>query len=299
MKWLLIEKFIPSDDKFVLDAIHGVGGKGKYTPTSDFIKSAYMKLNDMFFDNRLPTDIEFKVEKHIEDDAAGRTNADDNDSGDGIDINYVSLNGSLMKSPHSWIETIVHEMIHIEELITYPERFIGKKYDKHGDWFLDRAKEFKRFGLNIGENDMDYDIVMTTDYEDVIKSAKDIIKNSIFILLGKNPIYGTDSMIKVTKDDKELVLHRLKELGCQSITLLKTDNLNAARLPNIEFSEIGEHEFRMSKNFIATYGPFENVETIDLSKVPLVESSPIKRKLGQWRDIVITVDTDGRRHYRT
>ena len=149
------------------------------------------------------------------------------------------------------------------------------------------------------EKDMDCDIVMTTDNEDVIKSAEDAVKNSIFILLGKNPIYGTDSMIKVAKDDKESALQRLKELGCQSVALLKTDNLNAARLPNIEFSEIGEHEFRMSKKFIATYGPFEDVETVDLSKVPLVESSPIKRKLGQWRDIVITIGPDGRRHYRT
>lgn len=299
MKWLLLEEFIPSDDKFVLDAIHGIGDKGKYTPTTDFLKSAYAKLNDMFFDGRLPVGIGFKVERDIKDGAAGRTNADDNDTGDGIDINYVSLNETLMKSPHSWIETIVHEMIHIEELITYPERFIGKKYDMHGEWFLDRAKWFKKVGLNVGEKDMDYDIVMTTDNEDVIKTAKDIIKNSIFILLGKNPIYGTDSMIKVAKEDKMSVLQRLKELGCKSVTLLKTKNLNAARLPDIEFSGIGEHEFRMDKKFIATYGPFEDVETIDLSKVPLVESSPIKRKLGQWRDVVITVGPDGRRHYQT
>ena len=65
MKWMLIEKFIPSDEKFILNAIHGVGDNIKYTPTVDFLKVAYLKLNNMFFNGQLPNDIEFKIEKEF------------------------------------------------------------------------------------------------------------------------------------------------------------------------------------------------------------------------------------------
>lgn len=296
MKWLLLEEFIPSDDKFVLDAIHGVGDNDKYTPTTKFLKSAYVKLNDMFFDGRLPNDIEFKVDRDTKDNASGRTNADDNDSGNGIDINYVSLNGTLMKSPHSWIETIVHEMIHIEELVTIPERFIGKKYDMHGEWFLDRAKEFSKVGLNIGEKDMDYNIVTSVDDEDIKKKHS----SELYLKIGYNPVTKLWQLLKIKAKDKDYALSYLKKEKYRLATIVKTDNLNAVRLSICDIDSFnGPTVFNMTDSFVKRYGPFEDVETIDLSKVPLVESSPIKRKLGQWRDIVITVGTDGRKHYQT
>ena len=108
MKWLLIEKFIPSDEKFVLNAIHGVSDSIKYTPTVDFLRAAYIKLNNMFFNDKLPNDIDFKIEKNLDDNGVGYTQAKDNYAENCIDIEYVSLNGTIIKTPHSWIETIIH-----------------------------------------------------------------------------------------------------------------------------------------------------------------------------------------------
>ena len=296
MKWLLIEKFIPSDEKFILDAIHGIKDNGKYTPTVDFLKAAYIKLNIMFFNGELPNDIEFKIEKNLDDNGAGHTQANDNYTENCIDIEYVSLNGTLMKSPHSWIETIIHEMIHVAEFIEHPEHFMHKSdYKKHGKWFMDKAKSFKKWGFDIGEKDMDIDIGTSEDDEDI----KTRYENFMFIGLGRNPVFDTEILVKVAKTDKDKALQALKQSGCRYVKILNTDNLNSTRLSSQSIQDILQRRTLEldDTEFNSKYGPFDEVETIDLTNLKVNESVVLEK--AHCQAITVTILPDGRRRYRT
>lgn len=274
MKWLLMEDFMPSDERFVYDAIQSSSNKGKYTPTVEFLKVAYSKLNNMFYNGKLPFEtIDFKIGRDLKDNVAGRTNADDNDTHGIFKINWVSLNGTLMKTPRSWIETIIHEMIHIDEFINHPEHFDKPKPDEHGEWFKKQANKFKKFGFNITIRDKS-DMKTSTDDEDI----KHKLDDCVFISFGENPITKEISMIKVSKRDKEYALDKLKEMGCVSATILQTQNLNASRLNNIDIDDVGEFQYNINAKFKQKYGPFSEVKTIDLTSTKFAENSSYK-----WR----------------
>lgn len=296
MKWLLIEKFIPSDEKFILDAIHGVKDNGRYTPTVDFLKEAYNKLNNMFFNGELPNDMEFKIEKNLDDNGAGHTQANDNYTENCIDIEYVSLNGTLMKSPHSWIETIIHEMIHVAEFTEHPEHFMHKSdYEKHGKWFMDKARSFKKWGFDIGEKDMDINIGTSEDDEDI----KARYENFMFIGLGRNPVFDTEILVKVEKTDKDKALQALKQMGCKSVKILNSDNLNSTRLPSQSIQDILQRKTLelYDTEFNSKYGPFDEVETIDLTNLKVNESMVLEKE--HRPAITVTILPDGRCRYRT
>ena len=296
MKWLLIEKFIPSDEKFILDAIHGVKDNGRYTPTVDFLKEAYNKLNNMFFNGELPNDMEFKIEKNLDDNGAGHTQANDNYTENCIDIEYVSLNGTLMKSPHSWIETIIHEMIHVAEFTEPPEHFMHKSdYEKHGKWFMDKARSFKKWGFDIGEKDMDINIGTSEDDEDI----KARYENFMFIGLGRNPVFDTEILVKVAKADKDKALQALKQIGCKSVKILNSDNLNSTRLPSQSIQDILQRKTLelYDTEFNSKYVPFDEVETIDLTNLKVNESMVLEKE--HRPAITVTILPDGRCRYRT
>lgn len=296
MKWILIEKFIPSDDKFVLDAIHGVGDKAKYTPTVDFLEAAYKKLNNMFFNGELPNDIDFKIENNLDDNGVGHAQANDNYTENCIDIEYVSLNGTIIKTPHSWIETIIHEMIHVAEFIEHPEHFMCKSdYEKHGKWFMDKARGFRKWGFNIGDKEMDKNIETSED-DDNIKTR---YENFMFIGLGRNPVFGTEILVKVAKTDKDKALQALKQKGCRSVKILNTDNLNSTRLSSQSIQDILQRRTLEldDTEFNSKYGPFDEVETIDLTKLNVNESA--MRSKTHRPAITVTILPDGRRRFRT
>ena len=260
MKWLLLEEFIPSDDKFVQQSIESDDcDDTKYTPTVEFLKSAYSKLNDMFLDGRLPKEgIEFKIDRDLKVGRAGCTNADDSTVKGHFKVNYISLNGTLMKTPRSWIETIIHEMIHVDDLINHPEHF-KRGYNEHKGWFEEQARKFEKYGFNVTEKDESD--MKTSEDDDRIKSNFD---NAMFLELGYNPVLCKTSILKISKRDKDAVLSQLKKRGCKSVKVLKTDNLNSTRLRNISKSSIGKRNYELDDDFDRKYGPFEEVETIDL-----------------------------------
>lgn len=296
MKWLLIEKFIPSDEKFILDAIHGVKDTDKYTPTVDFLKAVYIKLNNMFFNGELPNDIDFKIEKNLDDNGVGHTQANDNYTESCIDIEYVSLNGTLMKSPHSWIETIIHEMIHVAEFTEHPEHFMHKSdYEKHSKWFMDKAKSFKKWGFNIGDKEMDKN-VGTSEDDDNIKKRHE---NFMFIGLGRNSVFNTEILVKVAKTDKDKALQALKQRGCRSVKILNTDNLNSTRLSSQSIQDILQRRTLEldDTEFNSKYGPFDEVETIDLANLNVNESVVLEK--AHRPAITVTILPDGRRRFRT
>ena len=166
-------------------------------------------------------------------------------------------------------------------------------YEKHGKWFMDKAKSFKKFGFDIGEIEMDKNIGTSEDDEDI----KTKHEKSIFLKLGIIPIYNLDSLIKIAKKDKDDALAILKKLGCRKITLMKTNNLNAVRLANIDVSDIGERQYLMNDEFIDKYGPFEEIDTIDLTKMTINERTFHAKN--HRPAITVTILPDGRRRFRT
>ena len=291
MKWLLIEEYTPEDNGFIENAIRAQDSRKVYTPSVGFLKMSYRKLNKMFFDDNLPNNIEFKIETDVNDKNSGHTDADNNENPNKFNIHYISLNGTLMKSPHSWIETILHEMIHVDDFANHPEHFVDG-YNEHGDWFMKQARRLNKFGFDIVEKDMDKNTETTVDDD----SIKEKLEKSTFIVFGTHPISGISSLVKVDSEDKEDALMKFKQNGCKKVTIVKTKNLNSVRLKIMDISDIGEFQYNVTNEFDKRYGPFEEVETIDLTKIA---ESTDKGKNWMKSTMTVTKLPNGRLHIRT
>lgn len=140
---------------------------------------------------------------------------------------------------------------------------------------------------------MDDDVKASPDSEEV----KRRFNNSIFILLGRDPVSDLDSIVKIEKDDKEPVLLKLKKRGCKTVKIIKTDNLNSIWLDDIDVSDVGRKVYQLDDDDKSKYGPFEEVETIDLTKFQIDES---KLKSREWKSTMTVVRLpNGRLHIRT
>ena len=78
---------------------------------------------------------------------------------------------------------------------------------------------------------------------------------------------------------------------------MKTNNLNAVRLSNIDVSDIGERQYLMNDEFMDKYGPFEEIDTIDLTKMTINERTFHTKN--HRPAITVTILPDGRRRFRT
>ena len=274
MKWILLsESYIPNGIEIIKKSFNDDYTYEKFTPTIKFLEEAYGYLNNRLFQGKLPEDIEFKIEHSLEDNDAGHTYANDDKTEGEFVIDRVSLNGTLMMTIHSWLETILHEMIHVMDFKFHPEHFnkkINPNYDYHKGWFMKEADKFKKYGFDIKET-IDSDVETTTDDD----SIKEQMNGVIYIKLGYNPIFKCDTMIKIHSLDKNSAFKELKSMGCSSIDVISTKNLSSTRLKTIELDDIGQKSYRMTDKFNDTYGPFTKIETIDLTKTKFDENSTI------------------------
>ena len=277
MKWILLsESYIPNGIEIIKKSFNNDYTYEKFTPTIEFLEEAYGYLNNRLFQGKLPEDIEFKIEHSLEDNDAGHTYANDDKTEGEFVIDRVSLNGTLMMTIHSWLETILHEMIHVMDFKFHPEHFnkkINPNYDYHKGWFMKEADKFKKYGFNIKET-IDSDVETTTDDD----SIKEQMNGVIYIKLGYNPIFKCDMMIKIHSLDKNSAFKKLKSMGCSSIDVISTKNLSSTRLKTIELDDIGQKSYRMTDKFNDTYGPFTKIETIDLTKTKFDENSTIHHR---------------------
>lgn len=277
MKWVLIESYISDDNK---DIFKFISNKDciteKYTPSVAFLKKAYRQLNGKFFKNSLPLDIDFLIETNWTAEYAGMAKANDDDGK--LTTDSILLNGTIMLTPHEWIEVIIHEMIHIYDFVHYPSHFTKTKYDAHGGWFMKRADKFKEQGFNIKDT---FDSDLTNTADGLTGSEFD---DCIFIKLGVNPILDKVSIAKINSKDKDAAYAKLKRLNCKSIGILKTTNLNALRLKDIDVKSLGDNSYHIDDEFNAKYGPFEEVDTIDLTSKLIDESYDRTRNLGWYRE---------------
>ena len=277
MKWILLsESYIPNGIEIIKKSFNNDYTYEKFTPTIEFLEEAYGYLNNKLFKGKLPEDIEFKIEHSLEDNDAGHTYANDDKTEGEFVIDGVSLNGTIMMTIHSWLETILHEMIHVMDFKFHPEHFnkkINPNYDHHKGWFMKEADKFKKYGFNIKET-IDSDVETTTDDD----SIKEQMNGVIYIKLGYNPIFKCDTMIKIHSLDKNSAFKELKSMGCSSIDVISTKNLSSTRLKTIELDDIGQKSYRMTDKFNDTYGPFTKIETIDLTKTKFDENSTIHHR---------------------
>ena len=150
--------------------------------------------------------------------------------------------------------------------------------------------------LLLEETDMDKDVTTTIDDKDI----KEKYENTIFIELGYNPVYEKMSILSIPMDKKEDALVELKKAGCRSVKIIRTDNISSARLKHIPISEIGHDSHMLNDNqYNHVYGPFEEVETIDLTKLKVDESSSIHVGKGQFKPFIVKVLPNGNINYTT
>ena len=275
MKWILLsESYIPNGIEIIKKSFNNDYTYEKFTPTIEFLEEAYGYLNNRLFQGKLPEDIEFKIEHSLEDNDAGHTYANDDKKEGEFVIDCVSLNGTIMMTIHSWLETILHEMIHVMDFKFHPEHFVdarktGVPYDEHKGWFMEQANKFKNKGFNVEET-LKSDWTTSVDDDEIKK--KHLNSNSIFIELGFNPVYKASSLLKIDSKIKIDALKKLNDMGYKLVTVLKSNNIHTLRLNDISLDDIGDIEYIGTENFIRKYGPFEKVEDIDLTKMTFNES---------------------------
>ena len=283
MKWKLIEEAkTPSDMKSIEASFNKDVSDEKFTPTVEFVKNVYDKMNKELFGNGLVKSDEIDISIVPLYSENGITQAHDLDDGS-VEINGLEISSTTTLTMHTWMETILHEMIHIDELMHHPEHFKdGVKQGGHGEWFKERANEFKKKGFNV-VTEYNGDFGTNTEDEIYLKN-----KNGVFIKVANNPI-GFLELIKVPDDERGYALTRLRDSGYNKVWMMKSDNENAGRLEFSKYDdEYGYFKYHADEKFIKAFGPFEEVKEIDLNHI-VAESSDKHLLPGD----IVEIDTPG------
>lgn len=114
----------------------------------------------------------------------------------------------------------------------------------------------------------------TTSVDD--DSINEKHKSCVYLNISHHPL-GWDNILKINYSDKEMVLSVLKEKQYTHVIEIKTENMNSTRLDNtIVDRDRPLMTYQADKEFNDRYGPFEEVETIDLTKMTFNESGKSK-----------------------
>jgi hypothetical protein len=113
--------------------------------TTAWIAKNYEKFNKQFFDNKLPNNIKFKINRSKKSWGFAAYKFDwVNDT---IKPYSITISNYYDSPEKVKIQTLLHEMIHIADYTFHPEHFIknGRKvsawrYNAHGWWFNEQAK---------------------------------------------------------------------------------------------------------------------------------------------------------------
>jgi len=122
--------------------------------TIDWIKTKYNKFNKLYFDNQLPTNIEFKISRSR--DTWGCASYHVDYVTETITPTRLTISNFFDSPEHVKENTLIHEMIHILDYVTHPEHYVAKhksnrRYDAHGTWFQLQALKFEKLGYVITE----------------------------------------------------------------------------------------------------------------------------------------------------
>ena len=268
MKWKLVnESKTPADDDSINSALNGDVSDEMYSPTVEFAKAAYQKLNRELFLNYLPpsSEITFELSDDIRSDELGSAECTVySTSGRTFASDFkLTLDKTATLTLHSWIGVVLHEMIHILDYQEHPDHKDDKSYDFHGEWFRKMGERFKKHGFNVSKF---YSGNSGIDIDD--ERIDQIMKEEIFIQIGKTES-GVPQLVKIHVNDKDRVLKFLRdEENVDEVVVLTTENPMSVKLVPLDIHELERETFkvyRMSDKFNKNFGPFNEVETIDLN----------------------------------
>lgn len=103
---------IPIDRDTIINSFKEDISDEKYSPTREFVESAYDILNEKFFDGKLPDRLVLNVSNSPRASFMGLARC----RIVGFDIiraMSITLNSSRKMTLHNWLEVVLHEMIHI------------------------------------------------------------------------------------------------------------------------------------------------------------------------------------------
>ena len=266
MKWkrIVSEEYAPNDIETILSIINGSSSySGKYTPTKEFLNRSYHEINRVMFNNLLPTkpNFEFVMETSPKKQYPGKTNITIHRNGS-IDVDSIELNDSIMMTLHEWIEVIIHEMIHVQECLYYPEHLLAKNYEQHGEWFMKRANDFTQYGFRITKT-FEGDSETSVDSQ-IVKDAYD---KEMLLQIDRTES-GIPMIIKILKCDLSEILAKLKDMEYEHVIVLRTDRLNATRLKLTDLRESDDLiVYTLTPKLKSKIEPIEEVEIIDLNDI--------------------------------
>lgn len=271
MAWkrLTVEAKTPSDKKSIDASFNKDVSNELYTPSEDFIKTTYDKLNRELFLGFLPSakEVKFELSDDIRGDELGAAECTINMARNRVWASdfKLSLDRTAKLTLHSWIGVVLHEMIHIMEYQEHPEYKQISDYNWHGDWFKKTSEKFKKYGFDFSEF-----YTGTCEIDDEDERVKKIMKDEIFIQVGTTST-GIPQIVKIRVSDKSRVFKFLRdEEGIESVTILDTKNPKSVKIFPIELTELEQSTFRVyhkTQKFNDMFGPFTEVETIDLSNL--------------------------------
>ena len=259
MKWILIkESRTPSDIETINASFNHDVSDEKYTPSIDFMKTSYWKLNNELFHRFLPSNLKFSIVYDFESDVVGHTiSFYDSDFNEYIPSGIV-LNGKFKLTLHNWIEAMLHEMVHVCEYIATESGRKGLQIGKHSSWFMNKCRTFDKYGFHVDEvARFKHDVAKK---EEVDMEMMD--KFNLFAVVGKTQ-KDIPMVIRISEDKKNECISELKEqMKSDSIDILKTKNPNSNDIeeftPNSIFRWKDVHV--LDNPFKLLYGPFEEVK---------------------------------------
>lgn len=267
MKWkrLTIEANTPSD----MDSINASFSKDvsneKFTPTVDFMKAVYDKMNKELFFNYLPSasEIRFMVRRLENKSDIGSAPFSKSTKKHEVTPTAIVLNSSCKLTIHGWIEVMLHEMIHVSDYLLNPDSYYDSDYDPHGDWFMKQGKRFKKYGLNVTKY-CEVDI----DHNDEIGEDECMDnKRNMFLVFRKSK---DNLCFRIDAENKDNAMEFLSRQGVKKAFMLSTRNPFSEEVdvwrPGKSISPIDFND-----TTITLYGPFRREELLDVSN-PVSES---------------------------
>lgn len=270
MKWLLIEKSIPNDTVLIDDSIKNNIDENRYSPTVEFAKYVYCKFNRELFIGILPDvdEVEIGVSNIIRGGEFGQATCNICKSRCYVEDIKLKLNSSVTLTIHEWLEVMLHEMIHIYDYTINTKKYCSKDgYVEHDEWFNEFSKKFKKFGLVVqpyhtgGHG-------MNIDNKKISNRISKMLDNEIYFVV------NGDKLFKGYIKDKEIILNSLKGKNYKSVRILKSNNPTSAEIPPCIIRSVKSpiSYYPFTDEFKGQYGPFDEIETVDLSLNKMNES---------------------------
>ena len=257
---------IPIDRDTIINSFKEDISDEKYSPTREFVESAYGILNEKFFEGKLPDRLILDVSNSPRASFMGLARCRTNNLLNMVTATSITLNSSRKMTLHNWLEVVLHEMIHILDYETQPQHFLGymgKYYDSHGSWFMNEGKRFEQYGFHVQKfckSEMEIDSDNTR--------VKSIINNSVLIML--KGLKNTDQIgiMKTTRKNLNKMIGILKDVQkyrypkLEIIGLLKSDNPNIVKLKEVRMKNYhsGYSWNWYNDDFKEKYGPFQEID---------------------------------------